>query len=67
VSKTFSIPVLLKEWLKTGGPVPEVEIAEGRFLPVCDSKLTVVAPNKTIFVDDPEDVRNALICCGCGK
>jgi hypothetical protein len=67
VSKTFSIPVLLKEWLKTGGPVPEVEIAEGRFLPVCDSKLTVVAPNKTIFVDDPEDVRNALICCGCGE
>jgi len=47
--------------------VPKVEIAEGRFLPVCDSKLTVVAPNKTIFVDDPEDVRNALICCGCGK
>lgn len=63
----FSVPVKLKGWLKSGGPVPKVEIAEGRFLPICDSKLTVVAPNKTIFVDDPEDVRNALICCGCGE
>ena len=63
----FSIPAKLKGWLQTGGPVPKVEIAKGRFLPICDNELTVVAPNKTIFVDDPEDVRNALICCGCGK
>jgi hypothetical protein len=61
----FSIPAKLKGWLTTGGPVPTVEIAKGRSLPICDNELTVVAPNKTIFVDDPEDVRNALICCGC--
>lgn len=66
----FSIPQQLKTWLgsKPGTPPPKVPIAEGRELPVCDNKLTVVAPKGcVIYLESDEDVKNALICCGCHR
>jgi hypothetical protein len=66
----FSIPVKLKAWLKApaGTPVTKVDIAEGRKLPICDANLTVVAPKgKVIQLETEEDVKNAMICCGCAR
>ena len=66
----FSIPAQLQNWLATppGTPPPKVPIAEGRELAVCDNKLTVVAPKGcVIYLESDEDVKNALICCGCHR
>ena len=66
----FSIPQLLGEWVGSppGTPPPKVPIAEGRELPACDNELAVVAPNGTvIFLESDDDVKNALICCGCHR
>ncbi len=71
VPGAFSIPTLLKKWLKSdpGTPVPTVKLAEGRDpLNACDDKLTVVAPDGlVIYLETHEDVKNALVCCGCAK
>lgn len=71
VPEGFSMPRMIHGWLNSppGTPVPGVVIAEGRDpLPVCDNKLTVVAPKGcVIYLESDEDVKNALICCGCGR
>jgi len=66
----FSMPDKLSAWLKAPAntPVTKVPIAEGRQLPICDKGLTVVAPKgKVIFLETEEDVKNAMICCGCAR
>jgi hypothetical protein len=64
------MPKALDAWLKAPAntPVSKVQITEKRQLAVCDKGLTVVAPGgKVILLESEEDVKNALICCGCGK
>jgi hypothetical protein len=63
------MPKALDAWVKAPAntPVQQVQITEKRQLPVCDKGLTVVAPGKAIFLETEEDVKNALICCGCGN
>lgn len=63
------MPKALDSWLKAPAktPVEKVQITEKRQLAVCDKGITVVAPGKVIFLETEEDVKNALICCGCGK
>jgi hypothetical protein len=66
----FSIPQKLKAWLKApaGTPVTEVAISDKRKLPIGDKQSTVVAPKgKVIQLEKEEDVKNALICCGCAR
>jgi len=46
--------------------VGKVQITEKRQLAVCDKGITVVAPGKVLYLETEEDVKNALICCGCG-
>ena len=70
-TKDFSIPDELGKWLGSapGTEVPKVKIAEGRDgFPICDNKLAVVAPKGgVIYLESDEDVKNALICCGCHR
>jgi len=70
-TRDFSIPDELGKWLNSspGTKVPTVKIAEGRDgFPVCDNKLAVVAPKgAVIYLESDEDVKNALICCGCHR
>jgi hypothetical protein len=65
----FSIPAQLKAYLKSDATKPPtVPIAEGRNLPICDSKLTVVAPKgAVIYLENDEDVKTALLCMGCDR
>ncbi len=66
----FSIPAKLKSYLqdKDAKKPPTVPIAEGRNLPICDAKLTVVAPKgAVIYLESDEDVKAALLCMGCDR
>jgi hypothetical protein len=62
------MPKALDAWLKAPAntPVGKVQITEKRQLAVCDKGITVVAPGKVLYLETEEDVKNALICCGCG-
>jgi hypothetical protein len=65
----FSMPEELSKWLKTGPgtPVPSVQIAPGRQLPICDKELTRVGSGGVAHVATVEDAKNVLICEGCAK
>lgn len=65
----FSMPAKLGGWLNSlrGAPIPTVEIAEGRRAPIIDSKLTVVTPKGATALDNEDQVRDYLVCCGCKK
>lgn len=64
-----NMPEATAAWLSSpaGTPVKKVKITPKRELPVCDEKLTVVAPQGTVLaLDTTDDAKNALICAGCG-
>jgi hypothetical protein len=65
----FSIPVMLKAYLKSDAKKPpKVRISEKRKAPICDNKLTVVAPKgAVIYLESDEDVKTALLCMGCDR
>ncbi len=68
--ETFSVPAILKDWLNSpaGTPVPSRMIAQGRDpLPMVDAPLTVVGPGSVTVLKDTDQVKDALICAGCGK
>lgn len=48
---------------------PKIQIAPDRDpFPVCDNKLTVVGPDEyVVYFESDEDVKNALMCCGCAR
>lgn len=63
---SFSIPQLLVAWLNSPSPdPPKVQIAASRSMPACDSNLTAVFPGGTVHLKTTQDVKDALICCGC--
>ena len=65
------VPKVMKKWLKdtTGKAKNEIVVDPTRGpAKAVDTDLTVVAPaGCVIFLENEEDVKKALICCGCDK
>ena len=65
---SFSMPYEIQKWLsEKGAPIPQVDIAQGRKAPIIDSALTVVTPKGARSLDNSDEVKDYLICCGCQK
>ena len=65
----FSIPAQLNAWVRSpaGTPVPKVQIASDRMMPVVDNNLTIVYPGGVVHAEGNEDVKDAMVCMGCAK